>query len=94
VAVAPPAPLSLASRAPWWLLGTFIVATLLALTWASIFTLAVINTQYGAYPFENLTINVFVWLAAVAMLGLQSTALLWRWQHPALRTHALSGAPA
>jgi hypothetical protein len=66
----------LSSKAPWWLLASFIVATLLALTWASIFTLAVINTQYGAYPFENLTINVFVWLAAVAMLGLQSTALV------------------
>jgi hypothetical protein len=65
-----------ASKAPWWLLGTFIVATLLALTWAAIFTLAFINTQYAAYPFENLTINLFVWLAAVGMLGLQATALV------------------
>jgi hypothetical protein len=76
VAVAAPAPSSVASRAPWWLLGTFIVATLLALTWAAIFTLALINTQYGAYPLENLTINLGVWLAALAMLGLQTTALV------------------
>ena len=76
MAVAPPAPLSLASKAPWWLLGSFIVATLLSLTWASIFTLGLINTQYGNYPVENFTLNAFVWLAAVAMLGLQTTALV------------------
>lgn len=76
MAVAPPAPLSVASRAPWWLLGSFIVATLLAFTWAAIFTLAFINTQYNPYPIENLTINGVVWLAAVAMLAVQATALV------------------
>jgi hypothetical protein len=76
VAVAPPAPLSLASKAPWWLLGTFVVSTLLALTWAALFTLGLINTQYGNYPVENVTFSAVVALAAVAMLGLQVTALI------------------
>ncbi len=76
MAVAPPAPLSLASRAPWWLLGSFIVATLLALTWSAINTLGLINTQYGNYPLENITLNAVTSLAAVAMLGLQVTALV------------------
>jgi hypothetical protein len=65
-----------ASKAPWWLLAAFIVATLLALAWASVFTLAFVNTQYGNYPLENFTLNVFVWLAAVAMMAMQSTALV------------------
>ena len=68
--------MSLASRAPWWLLGSFIVATLLSLTWAAIFTLGLINTQYGNYPVENVTLNAVIALAAVAMLGLQVTALV------------------
>ena len=76
MAVAPQAPLSLASPAPWWLLGSFIVATLLSLTWAAIFTLGLINTQYGTYPVENVTLNAVIALAAVAMLGLQVTALV------------------
>ena len=76
MAVAPRAPLSVATSAPWWLLGTFIVATLLALTWAATFTLALINTQYSTYPIENLNLNIGVWLAALAMLGLQVTALV------------------
>lgn len=76
MAIAPSAPLSLASKAPWWLLASFIVATLLSLTWGSIFTLGLVNTQYGNYPVENFTLNAFVWLAAVAMLGLQTTALV------------------
>jgi hypothetical protein len=68
--------MSLASRASWWLLGTFIVATLLSLTWAAIFTLGLINTQFGNYPLENVTLNAVVALAAVAMLALQVTALV------------------
>ena len=76
MAVAPPAPLSLASKAPWWLLGTFVVSTLLALTWAALFMLGLINTQYGNYPAENVTFSAVVALAAVAMLGLQATALI------------------
>ncbi len=68
--------MSLASRASWWLLGTFIVATLLSLTWAAIFMLGLINTQYGNYPLENVTLNAVVALAAVAMLALQVTALV------------------
>ena len=76
MAVAPPAPLSLASKAPWWLLGSFIVATLLSLTWSAVFTLGLVNTQYGSYPLDNFTLNAVVWLAAVAMLGLQTTALI------------------
>jgi hypothetical protein len=74
VAVATPASQSVASKASWWLLAAFIVATLLALAWASLFTLGFVNTQYGNYPVENFTLNVFVWLAAVAMLAVQSTA--------------------
>jgi len=74
VAVVSPAPQSVASKASWWLLAAFIVATLLALAWASLFTLGFVNTQYGNYPVENFTLNVFVWLAAVAMLAVQSTA--------------------
>jgi len=76
VAVAPPAPLSLASRAPRWLLITFIISTLLALNWGAIFALGLINTQYGNYPVENITLNAVIALAAVAMLGLQTTALV------------------
>ena len=76
MAVAPPAPLSLASRASWWLLASFIVATLLSLTWAAIFMLGLINTQYGNYPLENVTLNAVIALAAVAMLALQVTALV------------------
>jgi len=74
VAVATPASQSVASKASWWLLAAFIVATLLALAWASLFTLGFVNTQYGNYPVENFTLNIFVWLAAVAMLAVQSTA--------------------
>jgi len=76
VAVASPAPQSVASKVPWWLLAAFIVSTLLALAWASVFTLAFVNTQYGNYPLENFTLNVVVWLAAVTMMGAQSTALV------------------
>ena len=76
MAIAAPAPQSVASKVSWWLLAAFIVATLLALAWASIFTLAFVNTQYGNYPLENFTLNVFVWLAAVAMLAVQSTAMV------------------
>jgi hypothetical protein len=68
--------MSLASKAPRWLLAGFIVATLLALNWAAIFTLGLINTQYDGHPLENITINAVVALAAVAMLGLQTTALV------------------
>ncbi len=76
MAVASPAPQSVASKVPWWLLAAFIVSTLLALAWASVFTLAFVNTQYGNYPLENFTLNVVVWLAAVTMMGAQSTALV------------------
>src|SRR5258708_7272503 len=76
VAVAPPAPLSLASRAPRWLLGSFIIATLLALTWSAIFGLGLINTQYGNYPVENITLNAVISLSAVAMHRLQTTSLV------------------
>lgn len=76
MAVVSPAPQSVASKAPWWLLAAFIVATLLALAYASFFTLAFVNTQYGSYSVDNFTFNVFVWLAAVAMLAVQSTALV------------------
>src|SRR5712691_3912985 len=71
VAVAPPAPLSLASRAPRWLLIAFIISMLLALNWGAFFALGLINTQYGNYPVENITLNAVIALAAVAMLGLQ-----------------------
>jgi hypothetical protein len=57
-------------------LAAFIVATVVALAYASLFTLGFVNTQYANYPVENFTLNVFVWLAAVAMLAVQSTALV------------------
>ncbi len=76
MAVAPPAPLSLASQAPVWLRISFIVSTFLALNWAAIFTLGLINTQYGNYPVENIALNAVIALAAVAMLALQATALV------------------
>lgn len=77
MAVAPKAPLSLASKAPLWLQGTFIIATLLALNWAAIFTLGLISSQYGGgYPLVGITFNAVTALAAVAMLGLQATALV------------------
>lgn len=67
-----------------WLLTSFSVATLLALTWAAIFTLGLINTQGTNYPLDNFVFNAVVWLAAVAMLALQATALAglymrWHW---------------
>ena len=57
----------LASRAPWWLIGTFVVSTLIALAWAAGWTLAVIYADYTSHPVENLTLNAFVWEASVAM---------------------------
>lgn len=66
----------LASKAPWWLIGTFVVSTLVALAWAAGWTLAVIYADYGTHPVENLTLNAFVWEASVAMLGLQALALV------------------
>ena len=36
-----------ASKAPWWLIGSFIVSTLVALGWAAIWTLAVISAVVG-----------------------------------------------
>ncbi len=71
-----PAQPSLASKAPGWLIGSFIVSTLLAMAWATGWTLAVINADYTSHPAENLTLNVFVWEASLAMLGLQSLALV------------------
>ena len=78
MAIAPPAPLSVASIAPLWLRTMFIVATFLALIWAAIFTLALVSSQYVnvAYPFVGLAFNAVTALAAVAMLGVQATALV------------------
>lgn len=76
MSVSGPAQPPLASRAPWWLIGTFVVSTLVALGWAAGWTLAVINADYTSHPVENLTLNAFVWEASLAMLGLQSLALV------------------
>ena len=65
----------LASKAPWWLIASFAVSTLLALAWAAGWTLAVIDADYSSHPLENLTLNGVVWEAALAMLGLQTLAL-------------------
>jgi hypothetical protein len=75
LAVSTLAPPPLASKAPWWLLACFIVSTLVALTWAAGWTLAVINGDYGSHPAENLALNAFVWEASLATLGLQALAL-------------------
>ncbi len=65
----------LASKAPWWLLGSFIFSTLLALGWSAGWTLAVINGDYGSHLAENLALNALVWEASLAVLGLQALAL-------------------
>jgi hypothetical protein len=66
----------LASKAPWWLIVSFAVSTLLALAWAATWTLAVIYADYSSHLVENLTLNAFVWEASLAMLGLQTLALV------------------
>jgi len=66
----------LASKAPWWLIVSFAVSTLLALAWAAAWTLAVIYADYSSHLVENLTLNAFVWEASLAMLGLQTLALV------------------
>ena len=76
MAVATPAEPPLASKAPWWLLAFFIVSTMLSLLWAAGWTLGVIYADYTSHPAENLTLNVFVWEAALAMLGLQVLGLV------------------
>ena len=69
-------PLPVAQKAPWWLIGTFVVTTALTLGWAVIFTTAVIEGSSVQRWVENTIINGVVWLAAVAVAGLQSTALI------------------
>jgi hypothetical protein len=76
VSISAPAQPSLASKAPGWVIGSFVVSTLLALAWAAGWTLGVINADYVSHPAENLALNVFVWEASLAMLGLQALALL------------------
>jgi len=65
-----------ASKAPRWVLASFVVSTLVALAWAAGWTLAVINADYTTHPAENLALNVVVWEASLAVLGLQSLALV------------------
>lgn len=76
MAVTAPAQPPLASKAPWWLIVSFAVSTLLALAWAAGWTLAVIYADYSSHLVENLTLNAFVWEASLAMLGLQTLALV------------------
>ena len=83
MAIAAPAAPPRASKAPWWLLACFIFSTLLALAWAAAWTLGVIYADYRSHPAENAMLNVFVWEASIAMLGLQVLALwgLYTRQH-------------
>src|ERR1700704_2157909 len=76
VSIATPASPPRASKAPWWLLACFIVGTFVTLAWAAAWTLGVIYADYTSHPAENAMLNVFVWEAAVAMLGLQVLALV------------------
>jgi hypothetical protein len=74
---AQPAQPPLASQAPSWLRITFLVTTLLSLNWAAIFTLGLVGGQYsGTYPIAGIAFNAVVALAAVAMLCLQTAALV------------------
>jgi hypothetical protein len=66
----------MASKSPWWLLASFAVSTMLSLLWAAAWTLAVIYADYASHPLENLTLNLFVYEASLAMLGLQALALV------------------
>ena len=72
-----------ASKAPWWLLTCFVFSTLLTLAWAAAWTLGVLYADYNTHPAENAMLNVLVWEAAVAMLGVQVLALygLYTRQH-------------
>jgi len=76
VAAATPAQPPLASKSPWWLLACFALSTMVSLLWAAGWTLAVIYADYTSHPLENLTLNLFLYEAALAMLGLQALALV------------------
>lgn len=53
------------------------VASLLSLNWAAIFTLGLVGGQYtSSYPVAGITFNAVVALAAVATLHLQAAALV------------------
>ena len=71
-----PAQPPLASKAPWWLLACYVVGTLIALTYAAMWSLVLINTGNATRPVENFVLNGVVWEAALAVLGLQATALV------------------
>ena len=65
-----------AQKAPWWLLLLFAALSCLSLAWAALFTAAFVTQNYNTRPIENLTLNGFVELAAVALTLLQTTALV------------------
>ncbi len=67
--------LPLAQKAPWWLLGTFIVTSIIGLAYAVAWTFAEINGSSATRPVESTIINGVDWLASVAVAGLQATAL-------------------
>lgn len=66
----------LATKAPAWLLAMYGVALLLGLTYAVMWTLAVINTNNTTRPIENFVLNAVVWEGAVAVLGLDVLAFV------------------
>jgi hypothetical protein len=69
-----PAQPPLASKAPWWLIGSFVVSTLVALRekhdWGAILAM--------------LTCVLWILSGIGLPFGIAGLLLLWRWQHPAL----------
>lgn len=46
------------------------------MAWAAFFTAGLVTSEYTSHPFENGTLNLVVWEAALAMAAIQATALV------------------